>query len=96
MALSVIAPQVYYFYWWPTIERGSKKGVTITDNELKVRYTYEFLGGKRKGAKLVTFTVPETTDTLNLTFSWHDKWHVITDKANPKIDYSPLVYQKSL
>lgn len=65
------------------IKPNTQQDITITNNQLAVRFDYAFLNGKRKGAKIVSFTVNTNKPTLNLSFSWDDKWQVIIDNATP-------------
>jgi len=57
--------------------------ITIINNQLDVRFDYAFLNGKKKGAKIVRFTLNTNRSALNLSFSWHDKWQVIIENATP-------------
>ncbi len=65
------------------IKPETQYDITITNNQLAVRFDYAFLNGKKKGAKIVSFTVNTNKPTLNLSFSWDDKWQVIIDNATP-------------
>ena len=65
------------------IKPHTEQNVTITNNQLDVRLDYAFLSGIRKGAKTVSFTVHTNKPTLNLSFSWHDKWQIIIENATP-------------
>ena len=63
------------------LKQDEEMDVTIKDNKLSVRYDYEFMDGKRTGAKVVHFEVDPEAQELDLSFSWKDKWRVIIDGA---------------
>jgi len=63
------------------IKPNTQHEIVITNEQLAVRFDYAFLNSKRKGAKIVYFTVNKPT--LNLSFSWTDKWQIIIDHAIP-------------
>ncbi len=65
------------------LKRDEKMDVTIKDNKLSVRYDYEFMDGKRTGAKVVHFEVDPEAQELDLSFSWKDEWRIIIDGATP-------------
>jgi len=66
------------------IRPNTKQNVTISNNQLDVRFNYAFLNGKRRGAKIVSFILNTNSSTLNFSFSWHDKWQVIIENATPQ------------
>jgi hypothetical protein len=62
------------------IKPESKEFIKLADNQLTVRYTFEFLYGKRKGAKEITFAVKPQADNLSIAFDWKDTWRILIDK----------------
>jgi hypothetical protein len=57
---------------------------TIADDQiLTIVYEYEFMNGYRTDKRQITFSLDDDIDTINLTFSWHDKWHLLCDHAQP-------------
>lgn len=62
---------------------SDSKKITINENKLRVRYDYNFSGFK-KGTKEVVFEVPSGTDTIDITFSWDNRWRVVATKAIPR------------
>lgn len=65
------------------VKCSDTKKITIAENKMKVRYDYNFSGFK-KGAKEVVFEVPKDVDTIDITFSWDNRWRVIANKATPR------------
>lgn len=68
------------------IDQQGSVPITIINNELIVSYSYDFGYNikKARGAYQVTFAVEKDATDLLLTFSWHNDWHVILDKATPQ------------
>jgi len=62
---------------------SESKKVTLNENKMKVRYDYNFSGFK-KGAKEVVFEVPNDIDTVDVTFSWDNRWRVVANNAKPR------------
>ncbi len=65
------------------IEPGKQQEITINDNSLTIGYTYNFMNGYKKGSKEIAFTVPATSNELDITFSWKNDWRVIVAGAQP-------------
>ena len=63
------------------LESGDQEVFNVKDGMLEVRFDYAFLNGRRKGAKIVSFEVNGSPNTLDMTFDWLDKWQVILDDA---------------
>jgi hypothetical protein len=57
--------------------------IQVIDSLLMIRYTYEFMNGRRGGSKEVTFQLDEQCDEFHITFSWKDEWRIIIDHATP-------------
>lgn len=66
-----------------SIEQGEEKTIKISNNKLNVRYDYEFQNG-RKGAKVVTFSIPEKLQSITITFAWKKKWRILINGAQPE------------
>lgn len=65
------------------IEATETLPITLQDNKITMRYDYEFLGGKRKGAKEIVFEIPAHTNELSFNFSWKEDHHFIINNAKP-------------
>jgi len=65
------------------LEQNKQEKFSIKNNKLNVRYDYEFQNGRRKGAKVVTFSIPEKIDELTIKFKWKKKWRVQIKGAKP-------------
>ena len=62
------------------IKEESKEFIKLANNQVTIRYTFEFLNGKRKGAKEITFAVKPNADNLSVAFDWKDTWRILIDK----------------
>lgn len=62
------------------IKEESKEFIKLANNQVTIRYTFEFLNGKRKGAKEITFAVKPNADNLSIAFDWKDTWRILIDK----------------
>lgn len=65
------------------IAPGSSAQIPLKGNTLSVQYEYEF-GKRRKGSKIIDFTVDPSSSETNLTFSWADDWRVKLSNGKPK------------
>lgn len=57
-----------------------KTTITIpipTTGLLEIVYHYEFLNGVKKDTRTITFPLNPNTNVVDLSFSWHDKNHII-------------------
>lgn len=66
-----------------TIAPGTSAQIPLKGNTLSVQYEYEF-GKRRKGSKIIDFTVDPSSSETNLTFSWADDWRVKLSNGKPK------------
>lgn len=57
--------------------------VPVENDEVIIRYDYNF-GLGYKGAKEITFTVPNNTKEYELEFSWKNQSRVTLSQAKPK------------
>lgn len=66
-------------------EVSDKKQISVTTNNklFSITYAYEFMSGYRADKRKIIFTLDDKIDTINLAFSWHDKWHLLCDHAQP-------------
>lgn len=62
------------------IKEEGKEFIKLANNQLTVRYSFEFLNGQRKGAKEITFAVKPKADNLTIGFDWKDSWRILIDK----------------
>ncbi len=62
------------------IKQEGKEFIKLANNQLTVRYSFEFLNGQRKGAKEITFAVKPKADNLAIGFDWKDEWRILIDK----------------
>ena len=62
------------------IKEDGKEFIKLANNQVTVRYSFEFLNGKRKGAKEITFAVKPQADNLSIAFDWKDTWRILIDK----------------
>ncbi len=70
-------------------EITNKAQISTVSNDgktLVITYEYEFMNGYRKDKREVIFALDDDTDTIDLTFSWHDKWHILCNHAQPIAD----------
>lgn len=58
--------------------------VDITDNKLTVTYRYSFMKGYKTGARSINFKVDPEATTVDITFAWKNKWHILCDHATPE------------
>lgn len=63
------------------VKAGDTQEICITNNQLHVRYTYNFLHGYKTGTKTVTFELPEDMTTCNITFDWDQESRVMIKDA---------------
>lgn len=62
------------------IKEDGKEFIKLANNQVTIRYSFEFLNGKRKGAKEITFAVKPNADNLSIAFDWKDTWRILIDK----------------
>ncbi len=65
------------------IKNGESLNINLKENQITVRYDFNFLKGMNKGSRAVTFNVKPKTEKLTLSFSWDNEWRVIVDGATP-------------
>ncbi|BDC35038.1 hypothetical protein Noda2021_09960 [Candidatus Dependentiae bacterium Noda2021] len=65
------------------IPAGQSQNIVVTNNRVSVQYEYEF-GKRRKGSKVIEFTLPATIKNTDLTFSWNDDWRVKLSNGTPQ------------
>jgi hypothetical protein len=75
------------------IDQGQSAQIPITNNTIKISYNYSFINGYKKGAQQIIFTIPSERKTLNLGFSWSNKWRITTSSATP-IKAQKLPYEE--
>lgn len=66
------------------VEHGKSVEVPIINNQLVVRYRYNFNKGYYKGAKEVTFEVAPDKKECALQFSWNNSSRITASGAKPK------------
>jgi hypothetical protein len=74
------------------VDMGKQVTVAAPNNQIDVKYHYNFLNGYRVGWHTIRVTLPPKGDKFTLTFSWKAKdRHVIVDGAvgYASVDHSP-------
>lgn len=66
-----------------TLEKGKSQKVAVQDNQLAIRYHYNFVKGVCTGSKIVTFNIEPKLDKLSVTFSWKNEWRLMIEGATP-------------
>lgn len=66
------------------IDSGTSLEIPTSDKTVSVRYDYSFAGGWRTGAKEVLLELSPGIKSYCLNFSWHDKWRIKAEGAQPK------------
>jgi|GEM_PF-2280504 len=66
------------------LEQEQSHTIPMRNNRITIFYRYSFMNGYRTGARNITFVVDPDVNSLSLTFSWKNKWHVLLDHASPE------------
>jgi hypothetical protein len=64
------------------IKPGQTHSIVLDQGKpITIRYDYSFMNGYKTGSREISFMPPAKTNTLSLTFSWHESAHLILQDA---------------
>lgn len=67
------------------LEQDVTQNITLVNNQLTIELAWEFLNGKRTGARTIIFEILPGVDTIELTFNWKEKQKVLIDEDVAKV-----------
>jgi len=92
---NAITPEMTKYRFWGTYYTPTKFYISVNDrtvqgdescscrvgenNTVEVTYHYEFKNGMVTGSKCIEFEIPAKATTVDITFSWNDKYRLMSN-----------------